>query len=111
MLRLDEGDGGGDIWGAGADAAGDDQDVEGRRGGEGVCWQHALAEGGVEAVHGRGDRFGGDGLQGVGDQGEIHLVLPGEDIQGIEGPEDVEGLETGEHDHAEVNGYCCKFSL
>jgi len=112
--RLDEDDGGGEIWGAGADAAGDDghdQDVEGRGGGEGVCGQHALAEGGVEGVRGRGEHFGGDGLQGVGNQGEIHLVLPGEEIQGIEGAEDVDGLETAEDDHAEVDGYCGKFKL
>lgn len=60
-----------DVCGAGAHTAGDNEDVEGRGGGEGVGGEDALREVGVEfGVAG----FCGDGGEGRGDDGEVHMV-------------------------------------
>lgn len=52
------------VWGAGADAAGDEEDIKGWGGVKGVGGENGLGEGGVEGVHGRATGGGGDGVEG-----------------------------------------------
>lgn len=68
------------VWGAGADAARDEEDIERRSGVKGVGWEDGLGEGGVEGIHGRAAGSGGDGVEGRGDEGEFKLALCREEV-------------------------------
>lgn len=77
---------------AGPRTSRDDEDVEGRSGGEGVGREdllHERAGGGAHRVHGGGD------------EGEGQRMGFGEDVEGVEGAEDIEGLEVGEDEDAD----------
>lgn len=93
-----------EVGGAGADAAGDDENVERRDGVEGVRGQDELREGGVGAVVGRVADLGGHGGEGAGDESEGEVVAPGEEVEGVKRAEDVERLEAGEEEVADGVG-------
>lgn len=54
----------------------------------------------------RGGGRGGLGVEARGDEGEGEGVGFGEEVQRVEGAEDVEGLEMGEEEDADGEGGC-----
>jgi hypothetical protein len=83
---------------AGSQAAGDEEDVERGRGGKGMRGNNGLT--GCKRVSGR---FGGHGVEGRGEDGQCYGVCPGEDVEGVERAEGVEGLEAGVDEDADVD--------
>lgn len=59
------------VGGEGANAAGDEEDVEGRGGIEGVCGDDGFGEGGIKRIHSWATGRGGDGVEGWGDECEF----------------------------------------
>jgi hypothetical protein len=84
---------------AGSKAAGDEEDVERWRRGEGMRGNDGLA--GCMGVSGG---FGGHGVEGGGEDGQGYGVCPGEDVEGFERAEGVEGLEAGVDEDADADG-------
>lgn len=89
-----------EIWCPSPQTAGNDEDVERRSAFEGVCWDDALEKGRILWVHAQASRLRGDRIKRRGDEGEVHLVRSRQSLQCIEGPKDVQRLESWEKKHS-----------